>query len=210
MAIGNPITLTNNVAAKVISATATANQTLFTVTGGYRINQIAVFRNGVRLVDSSDYTARDGASVTLLSAATEGDILEFQIFDDFRVADAIVSNESEQTISGSLNVTGGINVGIQSAGTQITTGVITAIVVAEPVTLPVKFPVNDVAVIIPAPASTPEALIVTAAPTIALPVVVTPVTTAPSGNSGDVPAVLPLKLVTLSVAIRDLRFEGHQ
>ena len=127
MAIGNPITLTNNVAAKVISATATANQTLFTVTGGYRINQIAVFRNGVRLVDSTDYTARDGASVTLLSAATEGDTLEFQIFDDFRVADAIVSNESEQTISGSLNVTGGINVGIQSAGTQITTGVITAI-----------------------------------------------------------------------------------
>ena len=56
-----------------------------------------------------------------------GDTLEFQIFDDFRVADAIVSNESEQTISGSLNVTGGINVGIQSAGTQITTGVITAI-----------------------------------------------------------------------------------
>ena len=102
MAIGNPITLTNNVAAKVISATATANQTLFTVTGGYRINQIAVFRNGVRLVDSSDYTARDGASVTLLSAATEGDVLEFQIFDDFRVADAIVSNESEQTISGAL------------------------------------------------------------------------------------------------------------
>jgi len=127
MAIGNPITLTNNVAAKVISATATANQTLFTVTGGYRINQIAVFRNGVRLVASSDYTARDGASVTLLSAATEGDVLEFQIFDDFRVADAIVSNETEQTISGSLNVTGGINVGIQSAGTQITTGVITAI-----------------------------------------------------------------------------------
>ena len=127
MAIGNPITLTNNVAAKVISATATANQTLFTVTGGYRINQIAVFRNGVRLVDGSDYTARDGASVTLLSAATEGDTLEFQIFDDFRVADAIVSNETEQTISGALNVTGGISVGIQSAGTQITTGVITAI-----------------------------------------------------------------------------------
>ena len=53
--------------------------------------------------------------VTFLSAATEGDVLEFQIFDDFRVADAIVSNETEQTISGALNVTGGINVGIQSA-----------------------------------------------------------------------------------------------
>ena len=49
MAIGNPITLTNNVASKNISVTATADQTLFTVTGGYRINQLAVFRNGVQL-----------------------------------------------------------------------------------------------------------------------------------------------------------------
>jgi hypothetical protein len=85
-----------------------------------------------------------------------------------------------------------------------------AIVVAEPVTLPVKFPTNDVAVIIPAPASIPVELMVTADPTIALVDVVTPVTTAPSGNVGEVPDVLPLKLVTLSVAIRDLRFEGHQ
>ena len=49
------------------------------------------------------------------------------MFDDFRVADAIQTNSSTQTISGELNVTGGINVGIQSAGTNITTGVITAI-----------------------------------------------------------------------------------
>ena len=127
MAIGNPITLTNNVASKIISVTATADQTLFTVTGGYRINQLAVFRNGVRLVDGQDYTARDGSSVTLLSASNEGDTLEFQIFDDFRVANAIQPDVSTQTISGELNVTGGINIGIQSAGTNITTGVITAL-----------------------------------------------------------------------------------
>ena len=127
MAIGNPITLTSNVASKTISVTATASQTLFTVTGGYRINQIAVFRNGVRLADGTDFTAADGSTVTLLSAATSGDVLEFQIFDDFRVADAIVSAESEQTISGELNVTGGINIGIQSGGSDITTGVITAL-----------------------------------------------------------------------------------
>ena len=127
MAIGNPITLTNNVASKIISVTATADQTLFTVTGGYRINQLAVFRNGVRLVDGSDFTARDGSTVTLLTAANLNDTIEFQIFEDFRVADAIVSAEASQTISGELNVTGGFNVGIQSGGTDIATGVITAI-----------------------------------------------------------------------------------
>ena len=127
MAIGNPITLTNNVASKIISVTATADQTLFTVTGGYRINQLAVFRNGVRLADGADFTARDGSSVTLISPANLSDTLEFQVFDDFRVADAIVSAEATQTISGELNVTGGVNIGIQSAGQNVTTGVITAL-----------------------------------------------------------------------------------
>ena len=122
MAIGNPITLTNNVASKTISVTATADQTLFTVTGGYRINQLAVFRNGVRLADGADFTARDGSSVTLLSPANVSDTLEFQVFDDFRVADAIVSAEASQTIDGNLTVTGtvtGAAIGIQSAGTVV-------------------------------------------------------------------------------------------
>ena len=122
MAIGNPITLTNNVASKIISVTATADQTLFTVTGGYRINQLAVFRNGVRLAGGADFTANDGASVTLLSAANEGDTLEFQVFDTFRVDEAIQANEAAQTINGDLTVTGtltGASVGIQSAGTLI-------------------------------------------------------------------------------------------
>ena len=126
MAIGNPITLTNNVASKNISVTATADQTLFTVTGGYRINQLAVFRNGVRLVDGSDFTARDGSTVTLVTAANLNDTIEFQIFEDFRVADAI-NSAGDQTLSGSLSATGGFNIGIQSGGTDIATGVVTAI-----------------------------------------------------------------------------------
>ena len=104
MAIGRPITLTSNVASKTLSITATSGQTLFQPVGGYRINQIAVFRNGTRLVDGSDFTARDGASVTLLSGATVGDVLEFQIFDSFNVADAINAVSSTQTIEGSLIV----------------------------------------------------------------------------------------------------------
>ena len=128
MAIGRPVTLTGNVAAKMINVLATAGQTSFTVEGGYRINQIAVYRNGIRLAQSRDFTANDGATVTLGQGATVDDVIAYQIFDDFSVADAIVSSASAQTIDGDLTVTGtitgmssvtGAAVGIQSAGTLI-------------------------------------------------------------------------------------------
>ena len=122
MAIGRPVSLTGNVASKSISVTATEGQTLFTVTGGYRINQIAVFRNGARLVDGQDYTARDGATVTLIQGANLNDTLEFQVFDTFRVAEAIQTAEADQTINGNLTVTGtltGAAIGIQSGGTVV-------------------------------------------------------------------------------------------
>jgi hypothetical protein len=106
MAIGNPISLTSNVATKTINVIATASQTSFTVTGGYRLNELSVFRNGVRLVNGRDFTARDGLTVTLLSAASEGDVLEFQVFDTFRVADAITPFDSAQTIAGDLSIVG--------------------------------------------------------------------------------------------------------
>ena len=125
MAIGRPITLTDNVASKIISATATDGQTQFTVTGGYRINAIAVYRNGVRLVDGSDFTATDGATVVLLSGANLDDKLEFQIFDDFKVADAIVSSKANQTIQGDVAVIGtlsGAAIGIQSSGSLVGSG----------------------------------------------------------------------------------------
>ena len=63
MAVGRPIRLTPNVARKILTVTATASQTDFTPTGGYRINQLGVFRNGIRLVQGQDYTAVDGANV---------------------------------------------------------------------------------------------------------------------------------------------------
>ena len=59
MAIGRPISLTPNIATKSVSATATADQTSFTVEGGYRINELGVYRNGVRLVQGKDFTASD-------------------------------------------------------------------------------------------------------------------------------------------------------
>ena len=152
MAIGRPVSLTNNVASKTISVTATAGQTLFTVTGGYRINQLLVYRNGVKLAQSNDFIASDGATVTLVTPANAGDNVDFQVFDDFKVADAIVSAASSQTIygdlaingnlyfssdsdlnprnvnaSGIITAAGGFNIGIQSRGVDVTTGVVTAL-----------------------------------------------------------------------------------
>ena len=127
MALGRPISLTDNVASKIIRVLATNNQTVFTVNGGYRINQIGVFRNGVRLSNNSDFVALDGVTVTLVNAAQLNDEVLFEIQDDFKVADAIVSAASTQTISGDLTVTGNLyagggsalTVGIESGGVSV-------------------------------------------------------------------------------------------
>ena len=124
MSIGRPISLTDNVGSKTIRVLATDGQTVFTVTGGYRVNQLGVFRNGVRLSDSEGYQALDGSSVTLTTAAGLNDEILFEIQDDFRVADAIVSAASDQTINGNLTVTGtftGATVGVQSGGVTVGT-----------------------------------------------------------------------------------------
>ena len=99
MAVGRPIKLTPNVARKSITVTATEGQTSFTPTGGYRINELGVFRNGVRLVQGKDFTASDGTTVTLLSGCIVDDVVEFGIFDSFNIADAVGRN-GNQTIGG--------------------------------------------------------------------------------------------------------------
>ena len=103
MAVGRPIKLTPNVARKTVSITATASQTTFTPTGGYRIGDLAVYRNGIRLVNGRDYTAVDGANVVLQSGATLDDVLEFGIFDSFNIVDAVPAN-GDAAIGGDLTV----------------------------------------------------------------------------------------------------------
>ena len=132
MPVGRPISLTPNVATQSFTVTATADQTSFTVTNGYRLNELGVYRNGVRLIQGKDFTATDGSTVTLLSGAVVDDVIEFQIFDSFNIADAI-NSYGNQSISGNLTVTkiigdgseltatSGFTIGITSAGTLINT-----------------------------------------------------------------------------------------
>jgi hypothetical protein len=99
MAIGNPISNQNNY--NVITVSATAGQTLFSVTGGYTLGKITVFRNGVRLNQVNDYIAADGSTVTLNDACQALDEVSFEILDTFSVPEI------------------DDNIGISSAGTLI-------------------------------------------------------------------------------------------
>ena len=101
--LGNQLTITGTQNNKRLSTTATASQTDFTVSGGYAINQIDVYRNGVKLNGQNDFTASDGSTVVLTQGATGGDVIEFVIYENFDVAD-VINTTGNQTIDGNLTV----------------------------------------------------------------------------------------------------------
>ena len=104
MPLGNPITIEN--ASRIITVNVLTQTALYTIEGGYKINHINVYRNGIRLVSGNDYLALDGSSVTLLTLPNVNDVLEFHLFDEFLVNDAIVGAASSQVINGDLVVNG--------------------------------------------------------------------------------------------------------
>lgn len=69
----------------------------------YTPNQVHVFHNGVRLVDGTDYTATDGSTVTLTTAAQGGDEVVVVSYATFQPADAYTKTESDGRF---VNVTG--------------------------------------------------------------------------------------------------------
>ena len=86
-----------------------------------------VYRNGVKLAGSQDFTARDGSTVTFINALSVGDEVEYVVFENFNVANAM-GVDGDQTLAGSLDATGiatftgGFNIGIQSGGQVINAG----------------------------------------------------------------------------------------
>jgi len=106
MPLGNPITIENE--SRIITVNVLTQTALYTIEGGYKVNHINVYRNGIRLVSGNDYLALDGASVTLLTLPNVNDVLEFHLFDEFLVNDAIVGAASSQVISGDLVINGNL------------------------------------------------------------------------------------------------------
>jgi len=73
--------------------TATAGQTVFSVT--YSVGLIDVYRNGVKLA-TADFTATNGTSFTLATAANVGDIVQAEVFSALN----LYSSMTADTFSG--------------------------------------------------------------------------------------------------------------
>ena len=69
----------------------------------YTPNQVHVFHNGVRLVDGTDYTATDGSTVTLTTAAQSGDEVVVISYATFQTSDT-VSASAGGTFSNAVTV----------------------------------------------------------------------------------------------------------
>ena len=125
--LGNENTVTGTQNSKRIVVQATPNQTISTVTGGYTIGQLDVFVNGVKLASADDYDATNGDSVTFINALNSGDDIQYVVYENFDVANAMCVS-GQQTLVGDLSVTGiitatsGFSVGIQSGGEVINAG----------------------------------------------------------------------------------------
>ena len=102
---------------RVLTYTATANQTTFTGTSSEGItltyfdgNYVDVYQNGV-LLGTADYTATSGTSIVLVQGASVNDIIVIIVYDVFSVADTVSQSgggtfEGNVTMAGTLGVTG--------------------------------------------------------------------------------------------------------
>ena len=58
--------------------TASEGQTVFTIGGGYDVGRVTVYRNGLRLIAGTGFTASNGNTVTLGTPAAAGDAIEVE------------------------------------------------------------------------------------------------------------------------------------
>ena len=105
---------------------ATQSQTLFPASGtiSYSVGYIDVYLNGSRL-DTTEFTATNGTTVTLGTGASANDIVELVAFTNVSLTNVTVVNDSTPQLGGNLdlngnNITGTGNINI--TGTATVTG----------------------------------------------------------------------------------------
>ena len=107
--------------------TPTGIQTDFTFNSGYTVGLIDAYLNGVKLIEANAYTASDGSTVGLTTAAISGDTLELVAYKAFNLG-FVNSSVADFNVGANLTVAGnatfngtvtGATVGVSSAGTSI-------------------------------------------------------------------------------------------
>ena len=99
--------------------TATAGQTSFTVSGGYVIGAVDVYRNGVKLVIGLDFTATDLSTVVLTNAASAGDTIEVVKAAQILYADALKATNNLSDVGNAATALSNLG-GLPKAGGTMT------------------------------------------------------------------------------------------
>jgi predicted heme/steroid binding protein len=81
--------------------TATSGQTTFTITNGYTVGLVDVYRNGVKLDNALEFTASNGTTVVLTDAAALNDVIEV-----YKYGSEYIPNNALRTVS-TFTATGG-------------------------------------------------------------------------------------------------------
>ena len=72
----------------------------FTFASGYTVGYLDLYLNGARLIEGPDYAATDGATISLISPAQNGDVIEGVAYKAFNLADDRVGIQSSGVLIG--------------------------------------------------------------------------------------------------------------
>jgi hypothetical protein len=98
--------------------TATAGQTVFASAGSYTPGFVQVYRNGARL-GNADFTATNGTTITLASAATAGDLVTIEYYTLTSLTNALPLTGG--TVTGSTTFNTGVNLAAVSGNVGVGT-----------------------------------------------------------------------------------------
>lgn len=77
----------------------------FTVTGGYSLNNLDVYHNGIKLIITEDYTATNGTTFSLIQSAVSGDVIEWLGYSIVPRSQLILGEVRSDTV-GNINYLG--------------------------------------------------------------------------------------------------------
>ena len=89
------------VARQTFSPTGTTTD--FTFTSGYTVGYLDLFLNGTKLIEGVDYNATDTSTISLVSAAINGDVLEGVAYKAFNLGDKRIGIQSGGALIGNVD-----------------------------------------------------------------------------------------------------------